>query len=445
MTQITDMLDLLQQHKISDLRNILTTMEPADIAILVEEIPEEYVPLVFRILPKELAADCFVEMDPDVQESLIHAFSDKELREVLDELFLDDTVDIIEEMPANVVRRILKNTDPQTRQIINEVLKYPKDSAGSIMTIEYVDLRKNMTVEQAFKRIRAYAIDKETIYTCYVTDDARHLIGIVTARTLLLSDPNALIGDIMETNIIYVDTMEDKENVAKIFDKYDFLALPVVDREGRLVGIITVDDAMDVMQEENEEDFAKMAAMSPIEDSYFKTTVLHHAKNRILWLLVLMVSATLTGLIITNYQTAFAAYPLLIAFLPMLMDTGGNCGSQASTMIIRGMAIDDIGLGDFLKAWFKEIRIALIVGAALAAVNTARVMIMYQDLPLALATSLAMFCTVCIAKSLGVIMPMLAKRLKLDPAIMASPLITTIVDCCSVIIYFTVATKILNI
>lgn len=440
---------LLVEHKFSEVRSILSELNAADVAQLLSDVPVDLLPILFRLLPKELAADTFVEMDADQQKILIKAFSDLELKEVLDQLFLDDTVDIIEEMPANVVRRIIANCDAETRRGINEVLNYPKDSAGSIMTIEYVDLRETMTVDDAFKRIRRTAPDKETIYTCYVTDNNRTLIGLVTAKKLMLSDPDQTIGEIMETNVIYASTHDDKEDVAAQFSKYSLLALPVVDGEKRLVGIVTVDDAIDVIKEATEEDFAIMAAVSPSDESYFKTSVFKHARHRLPWLLVLMLSATITGAIITNYENAFAAVPALVAFIPMLMDTGGNCGSQSSTMVIRGMAVNEIKLHDFLKVWWSEIRIALLVSVGLVVVNTIRVAIQYhtfgQVWMLALVTDITLVAGVCIAKSLGCILPMLAKALKLDPAIMASPMLTTICDTCVVTLYFSIAVRVFTL
>ena len=439
-------LELLKNKKITELSNQIKECNPADIALFFDDIPsDEDIIILFRILPKELAAETFVDMDPDMQELLIKAFSDKELKAVIEELYVDDAVDLIEEMPANVVKRILKNTDKQTREEINQLLQYPKDSAGSIMTVEYVSLRPNMTVKQAFERIRKTGIDKETIYICYVTDTDRKLLGLLSVRTLLLADETQKIQDIMLTNIISVTTLEDKEEVAHKFDKYDYLALPVVDQENRLVGIVTVDDAMDVIREENTEDFELMAGMSPSDESYFKTSIWVHAKNRIVWLLFLMISATVTGSIITNYENAFAAIPLLVSFIPMLMGTGGNCGSQSSTMIIRGLALEEIKLKDWLKAAFKEIRIGIVVGIILAIVNGIRIIIMYHDINLALVLGFSLIGTVILAKVLGCLLPMLAKKLKLDPAIMAAPLITTIVDTCSVLIYFNIAMSVFNI
>lgn len=439
--------ELLDSREFGRIRVLFTAMEPADIAELLGEINEQRLPILFRILPKELAAETFVEMDSDEQELLINAFSERELHDVVDELFVDDAVDIIEEMPANVVKRILRHTDSEMRNSINEILRYPKDSAGSIMTTEYVSLKKDMTVSEAFDRIRRTGVDKETIYTCYVTDTDRKLIGLVTVKELLLSPYNTVINTIMEKNIISVETLDDKEEVANMFDKYDFMSLPVVDKENRLVGIVTFDDAIDVIQEENTEDIQKMGALQPIEETYLKTPVWKHAKNRIVWLLLLMLSATITGSIIEYYEAAFTALPILVAFIPMLMDTGGNCGAQSSTMIIRGLALDEITPKDIMKIMFKEIRIAAVVGLILAVVNTLRIYIMYsgQDpLFLSAVTGLSLIATVVIAKMLGGVLPILAKLCKLDPALMASPLITTIVDTCSVIIFFNIALWIMS-
>ncbi len=436
---------LLEEKKLAQISAVFKDLYPADIAEIIEDssIPEKGLPILFRLLPKDVAAEVFVEMDGETQQALIHAFSDSELHDMLDELFVDDTVSIIEEMPANVVRRIIKNCAPQMRSQINKILEYPSDSAGSIMTPEYIFLRKNMTVEQAIEVIRRVGLDSETIYTCYVIEPDRTLIGVITVRELLLNPNDSSIADIMNTNVIYVETKTDKEDVAKLFDKYDFLAFPVVDAEKRLVGIITVDDAIDVIRDEATEDFSKMAAVMPIEESYFKASVFKHARNRILWLIILMVSATITGAIITGYEEAFSAIPLLIACLPMLMDTGGNCGAQTSTMIIRGMAVDEMKPRDFLKVWWKEIRIAFMVGIALAAVNFLRVLLLYgssvDTIRLAVTTCSALMFTVCLAQSLGCMLPMLAKACKLDPAIMASPLITTIVDALSVTVFFAIA------
>lgn len=435
----------LEDKKYAMASVLLKEFEPVDVAGLLEEVEEEELSKLFRLLPKELAAEAFVEMDGDNQEKLIHVFSDKELRDVIDEMYLDDTVDMIEEMPANVVRRILKQTDSKMRKAINEVLKYPKDSAGSIMTIEYVDFKKQMTVEEAFRRIREVGVDKETIYTCYVIEPDRKLVGIVSAKRLLLSDKSDTMEEIMDTSYISVDTTEDKEEVAKKFDKYGLMAIPVVDKEQRLVGITTFDDAMDVIQEEVQEDFEIMAAMSPSENSYFKTSVLMHARNRIFWLLFLMLSATFTGIIISKYEKAFDAVPLLVSFIPMLMGTGGNCGSQSSTMIIRGMAVDDILQRDFFRVIWKETRIAFLVSISLAIVNGFRIYIMYQDVQIAIVLGLSLILTILLAKIMGSLLPMFAKLVKIDPAIMAAPLISTIVDTCSVFIYFNIALRMLPI
>ncbi len=446
---VEKVLRLLEGKKPAQIREVFNELHPVDIAELVEDasIDDKQRPILFRLLSKSVAAEVFVEMDSETQESLIQSFNDNELHQMLDELFLDDTVDIIEEMPANVVRRIIKNCTPESREAINKLLEYPADSAGTIMTPEYIALRKTMTVEEAFAYIRRIGLDSETVYTCYVVEADRKLIGVVTVRELLLAKSDMHVEDVMSANVEYVETTTDKEDVANLFDKYNFLAFPVVDKETRLVGIITIDDAIDVIREEATEDFSKMAAVVPIEESYFKASVFKHAKNRIMWLIILMVSATLTGAIITHYQEAFALYPLLIACLPMLMDTGGNCGAQTSTMVIRGMAVDEMKPRDVLKVWWKEIRIALCVGIALAVVNFGRVLLLYGagEISLAFTTSLALMFTVCLAQTLGCMLPMAAKACKLDPAIMASPLITTIVDALSVTVFFSIAVMIFGI
>ena len=442
-------IELIGGKQFVKLKSELQEMNPADIAFLVEElnsdgeIGEKELILMYRILPKELAAEAFTYMDSDTQITLINAFSDRELRYVLDELYIDDTVDIIEEMPANVVSRILRNTDSDTRKQINQLLNYPKDSAGSVMTTEFVYLKKELTVSEAFEQIRKIGLVKETVYTCYVTEN-RRLLGIVTVLDMLVADSDTAVEDIMETNVISVNTHDDREYVARTMSKYDFAAIPVVDNENRIVGIVTFDDAMDVLQEENTEDFAKMAAVVPAEDSYFKTSVWSHAKSRIPWLLILMLAATLTGMISASFEPQIAVIPMLVSFMPMVMGTGGNCGSQSSTLIIRGMAIDEIRLRDFFKVVFKEFRIALICAAVLSVVNSLRVLITYKDPALALVIGLSLIGTVVIAKLVGAMLPMGAKALRLDPAIMANPLITTVVDSCSLLIYFTVATNILS-
>lgn len=437
-------LTLLHNKEFTALKSILEIANPADLALLFEEFSEKELVLLFRLLSKDKAAETFAYMESDLQRVLIEGFTDKELRDVMEELYVDDTVDLIKEMPANVVTRILQNSDQQTRDSINKILDYPKDSAGSVMTTEYVNLGKDLTVKEALNRIRKVGVDKETIYTCYVTEH-RKLIGIVSVKDMLLSNYENTIDEIMETNIIFVDTHEDRETVVNMFDKYDFLALPVVDQEQYLVGIVTIDDAMDVLQAEATEDITKMAAVVPSEDSYFNTSVFQHAKNRIMWLLLLMLSATLTGSIITEYENAFAAIPLLVSFIPMLMDTGGNCGAQTSTMIIRGIALNEIHFTDFFKALFKEFRIALIVSVILSAVNGLRIFLMYHDVLLALTVSLSLIVTVILSKSIGCVLPLIAKKFKVDPAIMAAPLITTLVDTCSVLVYFNIAMRIFNL
>ena len=438
-------IELIENKKYSNLYQYMQQTNSQDLSLFFEELSEEDMVLLFRLLPKAEAADVFAYMNSDLQEKLINCLTDKELKLVIDELFMDDTVDLVEEMPSNVVKRILKAVNKEDRKTINELLRYPADSTGSIMTTELVDFKVNMTVEEAFKKIKKTGLNKETVYTCYVTDLRREILGTVDIKDLLLAENDALIKDIMETSVITVNTLDDKEEVAKQFDKYDVVALPVVDKENRLVGIVTIDDAIDVLQEENTEDFEIMAAMTPAEDSYFKTSVFKHAKNRILWLLLLMLSSAITGTIIIHYENAFAAIPILVSFIPMIMDTGGNCGSQSSTLIIRGMAIDEIKLRDFFKAIWKELRVALIVGTVLALFNGIRVVVQYQNILLAIVLGVTLICTVALAKLLGCILPMLAKKLKLDPAIMAAPLITTIVDTCSILIYFSIAVAFMNI
>lgn len=438
-------IELVANKEFVQLKQLLAECNSADVSEVIDELPIEDGALVLRLLDKDEAAEVFSRMEADTQESIINVLKDGELKQLMDNLYADDMVDMISEMPAVMVKRILSNVNKEMRGYINELLKYPKDSAGSLMTIEFVDLRAGMSVQEAFDRIRKVGDDKETIYTCYVIDSARHLLGVVTVKELLLAPLDAKVDDLMETNLVKVNTLDDQEEVAAQFDKYDFLAMPVVDNENRLVGIITIDDAIDVMSEETNEDFELMSAITPSDDSYMKMSAWTHAKHRIVWLLVLMLSATLTGGIITHYQTVFAAIPILVSFIPMLMDTGGNCGSQTSTLIIRGLATGDLQLKDILKVWFKEINVALLVGLMLGVVNFARILILYHDPLLAIVVSLALMCTVILAKSLGCILPMLAKRLHLDPALMASPLITTIVDTVSILIYFQIAVVLMGI
>ena len=454
---IAKVLVLLQEKKYALARQAVLEMNAVDIADIFEQLEELDAPQtslrLFRLLPKELAAETFSYMDSDVQESIIEAISDNELRFILDDMYMDDYVDLVEEMPANVVKRLLANSSAENRKLINEYLQYPEDSAGSIMTNEYIYLRPNVTVKEAFNIIRKTGVDKETIYTCYVVDAARRLEGVVTVRELLLADPEAKVADIMSTNVIHAHTLDDKEEIAKTFSRYDMLSLPVVDKEERLVGIITIDDAVDVMQEETTEDFEMMAGIAPSEDAYLKMPVFSLAKNRIIWLMVLMFSAMLSGAMLEHYEAAIASLPLLVSFIPMLMDTGGNCGSQASTMIIRSMALDEIDSSDFLRVWWKEIRVALLCGCTLSVMNFARIYLQYGVLAsspdpdairIAAVVSLALIATVCVAKSLGCILPMLAKRFKLDPALMAAPMITTVTDVCSILVFFTLAMAILR-
>ena len=444
--------ELLRRKQYGALRELLTELEPADIASLFEELDAESIPLLFRLLPKEPAAEVFVELEPDAQELLIRGFSNTELKEVLDELYLDDAVDIVEEMPANVVKRILRHADPDTRKSINEILKYPEDSAGAMMTTEFLDLKRTMTMADAFKRIRRQGEDMETINVCYVTDEQRHLLGIVSIRTLLLADDDDTVGDVMDPNVISVTTLEDKEDVAQTFSKYDFIALPVVDQENRMVGIITVDDAIDVMEAETTEDIEKMAAMLPSDKPYLKTGVLETWRARIPWLMVLMVSATFTGQIIARFEDALSAFAILTAYIPMLMDTGGNCGSQASVTVIRGISLDEIEFSDFFRVVWKEVRVAVVCGATLAAANFAKLMLVDKLLfgnpitvTVALVICLTLVATVFAAKVVGCTLPLLAKRVGFDPAVMASPFITTVVDAISLIIYFRFASLLLGI
>lgn len=432
-------MDLLARKEFKAIRSILDVMNAVDIALLLSELEDRELALAFRLIPKDKAADVFSNMNNSMQTYLVEMFTEKELRELLDDLYMDDTVDLLEELPANLVTRILDVVDSAKRAKINQLLNYPEDSAGSIMTTEYVDLRKNMTVAQAMQHIKQVGIHKETIYTCYVLEN-RRLIGIVTAKDLMTSQDETPIGDLMETEIISVNTHTDKEEVAHLFSKYDLLAIPVLDTENLMVGIVTVDDALDVMVEEATEDITIMAAMNPSEKSYFETSVFQHARNRFPWLLVLMLSATITGAIITHYEDAFAAIPLLVSFIPMLMDTGGNCGSQSSTLIIRGIALDEIHFRDIFRVIFKEFRIALLVSLGLAIANGLRILLIYHNAKLALVIGLSLIGAVVLSKIIGCTLPLLAKKIHLDPAIMAAPLITTVVDTCSIIIYFTIAT-----
>ena len=438
--------DLVSRKQFRQLKEKLCDMNEFDIASFMEELDSEKQIIVFRMLPKELASDVFACLEVDTQGHIINGITDKELAYIIEELYVDDAVDMLEELPATVVKRVLQNAAPSTRLQINEFLKYPENSAGSIMTAEYIGLKKSMTVEEAFAYIRKHGYDKETIYTCYVMDAKRMLEGVVTVKDLLMSDYEVKMEDIMDTNVIKAVTTDDKEEIADLFNKYDLLSLPVVDHENRLVGIVTIDDAVDVMEEEATEDFEKMAAMHPSEKPYLKTGVFELAKNRIVWLLVLMISSMLTVGILTRYEDAFKVMPLLVSFVPMLTDTGGNAGSQSSTMIIRGMTIGEIASSDILKVIWKEARVSVIVGIILGAVNFIRLVAQYPGQPLvALTVVLALFATVFVAKVIGGMLPIAAKKLHLDPAIMAAPLITTIVDAVSLVIYFQIAVELLHI
>ncbi len=454
VTLFETIVTLLENKRYATLRDILSTMNPVDIAGVFEDIQDEKTAVLFRLLPKELAAEAFVEMGEDTQQLLIHGFSDTELKAVIDELYVDDAVDIIEEMPANVVKRILRQADPDVRKQINEILKYPEDSAGSIMTTEFVKLRPKMTAEEAIKRIRRTGIDKETIYTCYVSDERSKLIGIVTIKSLLLAEDDVIIEDLMETNVISVNTLDDQENVVQVFNKYNFLAVPVVDKENRLVGIVTVDDAIDVMEEETTEDIQKVAAITPTTDKpYDKLSVFEIFKSRIPWLLILMISATFTTMIIDSFESSLAASIVLTSFIPMLMGTAGNSGSQSSVTIIRSLSLGEIEFKDTLKVIFKESRVSILCGVILAVANFVKMLVIDRMLlnnddvtiMVSLVVSLTLLLTVFFAKIVGCILPMLIKKIGFDPAVVASPFITTILDALCLFIYFEIATSILHI
>ncbi len=447
-------LAMLEDKKYATLRDILSTMNPSDVAGLFQDLEDKQIPVMFRLLPKELAAETFVEMEPDDQELLIRGFSDNELKEVLDELYVDDAADLVEEMPANVVKRILKAVDPEMRSSINQILCYPEYSAGSIMTTEYVSLRPHMTVEEAILRIRRQGVDKETIYTCYVLDMDRTLIGLVTVKDLLLApDDEMEIQDLMETNLIFVNTQTDQEEVARMFSKYNFLALPVVDTENRMVGICTFDDAMDVMEEEATEDMELMSGMTPSEKPYLKSSPFELFKNRIPWLMLMMVSATFTGLIMTAFEDALAAQIALSAFIPMLMGTGGNSGSQSSVTVIRGLSLGEVEFSDIGQVLWKEVRTAFLCGIALAVVCFCKIWLVDKllfgneniTLMVDLVVCLALAVTVVVAKLVGCLLPIGAKAVKLDPAVMASPFISTIVDALSLLVYFLFAKMLLGV
>ena len=446
---------LIDERQFGILYNGITSVEPADIASMIEKLPAEKAVLLFRILPKDMEAEVFANLDPDTQKSLVEQFSDKEIFAVIEDLFLDDAVDFIEEMPATVANKVLAHATEETREKINQLLKYPDDSAGTIMTVEYVHLKRSMTVLQAFDKIRKVGPDKETIYTCYVTDSERRIEGVVSVKTLLLSAQDQILNDIMDTNLILAHTDDDQEEVARLFEKYDLLSIPVVDSENRIVGIITIDDIVDVVQEEATEDMQKMAAIHPLDKPYLKMSVPRLGMKRITWLVVLMLTAMVTGGIIEGFEHAIGALPLLAVFIPLLMDTGGNSGSQSATMVIRGMALGEIRPPDFFKIIWKEMRTGLLVGAILSAINFLRIWITYWALPtfftsgtpefgtdvyrIGAVVSFTLLFTVVIANIIGGILPIVAKKLKIDPAVMAAPLITSIVDALALIVYFSLA------
>lgn len=437
---------LLDNQKIGALREALSQLNGVDAAGVLERLSPEQAALAFRTLPKELAAEAFANLPPEAQQVIVTALTDRELAAVVSELYMDDVVDMLEEMPASAVKRVLKNTRPETRGLINQFLRYPDNSVGSIMTAEFIDLKREMTVSEAIRHIRDVGEKRELIYTCYVVDDQRKLEGVVTLKELLLSPDSRTVGELMEAGVISALTTDDREEAARRLQRYDFLALPVTDREGRLVGIVTVDDVMDVMEAEATEDFERMAAMAPSEKPYLKTGAFTLARKRILWLLVLMISGMITGGILGRYEAAFAALPMLVTFIPMLTDTGGNAGSQSSTLIIRGMAVGEIRARDLPRVLWKELRVSLIVGVALSAVNYARLLLTYPgQAGMALTVALSMLATVVMAKTIGGMLPILAKALHADPAIMAAPLITTIVDALSLLIYFSLAQMLLGI
>lgn len=440
-----EILFMLQERQYKELKEVLENTHPVDIAEILEEVKDKQIVLIFRLLEKDKAAETFTEMNSDMREILIDALTDSELEEVMDEMYLDDTVDVLEEMPANVVERLLLATDEETRKQINTLLNYPEDSVGSIMNVEYIAFHKEMTVEEAIMKIRQIGLNRETIYTCYVTEQ-RKLIGVVSLRDLLTTGDSHTIEEIMETNMLYVHTHDDQEEAVHIINKYGLIALPVVDKEMRMVGIVTVDDAMDVLQEEATEDMSMMAGIVvPNEDTYFETNIWEHAKSRFPWLLFLMLSATLSGLALGRFEGALIAMPILNTFVPMLTGTGGNCGSQSSTLIIRGLATNEIEFRDIFKIIAKEVCVAALVGLMLAVVNGIRIILMYQNPILAVTLGITLICTVMLAKTIGCVLPLLAKKCKLDPALMAAPLITTLVDTGTILIYFTIATRVFHL
>lgn len=440
-----ELCELLERRAIKELRERLAGMNEVDVAQFLSGLSPEEARLLFRTLPKQLAADVFPNLDSDVQQVILESATDGELRQIIEELYVDDAVDMLEELPAGVVKRVLKNATRETRDIINSYLQYPDNSAGSIMTAEFIDLRGDMTVEEAISHIRRTGEDSESIYTCFVTGAGRVLEGVVTVKALLLAPEGARVDELMERDVISAGTLEDQEDVARAMSRYDLLSLPVVDNEGRLVGVITVDDAMDVMEQEATEDFETMGGMHHSEKTYLKTSVREMSRNRIVWLLVLMISGMITGGILTRFEAAISAMPLLVTFIPMLTDTGGNAGSQSSTMVIRGLATGDLTIRDLPRVIWKELRVALTVGTVLSAVNFVRIGWQYGNWTVGLAVALTMMCTVIMAKVIGGLLPILANAVHIDPAIMAAPLITTIVDACSLVIFFVIAMAMLPI
>ncbi|MGI5997363.1 MAG: magnesium transporter [Lutispora sp.] len=437
---------LIQENRYKEVRNEISEMNIVDIAQLLMELDKTKLLILFRILPKEIAADVFSYVSLELQQYIIESITDKEIRNIVNDLFIDDAVDFLEEMPSNVVKKVLRNTDEETRKLINQFLKYPEYSAGSVMTIEFVDLKKQMTVKEALCHIRATGVDKETINTCYVIDKGRKLEGVLSIRKLILADESIIIGDIMNEDVIYANTLDDQETVADLFKKYDLTALPVVDNEHRLVGIVTIDDIVDIIEQENTEDLHKMAAMEPLEEEYLKTSPLKLAKHRIVWLLILMISATFTGSIIKRYEELLQSIVILTAFIPMLMNTGGNAGSQASTLIIRGIALGEINPSDVLRVIFKELQVSIFAGSILAIVNFLRLIIFeHVSYSIASVVCLSLLCTVVLAKLVGGALPIVAKKIHLDPAIMAGPLISTIVDALALSTFFGIASSLLNI
>lgn len=438
------LLKLLTEKRYLELKELMAEYNPVDLADLLMGLEDQELAMVFRMIDKDKAAEVFAYMDEDQQQTLLGSFTNQEVGRILDAMYTDDAVDLLEDMPANVVNRLLDQVSKDTRSDINRLLKYPEDSAGSIMTVEYIDVTPHMTVQQVLDKIRQVGIHSETVYTCYVVEK-RKLKGIITAEALMTNAGDLLVEELMEEKYVCIRTTDDRERAANLFRKYGLIAIPVVDQEGYIVGIVTFDDAIDVLTEETTEDIHKMAAISSSEESYLKTSVFGHARQRIMWLLILMFSATVTGAIITKYENAFTAIPLLVSFIPMLMDTGGNCGSQSSTLIIRGLAVEELHFSDFFTIIWKEFRVALVVGAALAMANGLRIYLVYRNLAMAMVIAASLVVTIVIAKLVGCILPILAKQLHMDPAIMASPLITTIVDTCSIVIYFQIATLVFHL